>query len=133
MKRADSGKPLVCFYVKIMKKKEIYEAEIIEVIKKHKICRISHIFSFYTKLRSSQFYNLGLDKSDELREAIDNNRTKAKTYMLHKWITGDNATLQVAAYRLLADSDEHRLLNQQYIEANVKLKEVPPLPPITIK
>ena len=36
--------------------------------------------------------------------------------MLNKWIESDNPTLQVAAMRLLSDTDEHRRLNQSYID-----------------
>ena len=98
------------------KTKDQHEKDIVEVIKANKICRISHLFGFYTDIKSSQFYNLKLEKSDKIKEAIHQNRAKGTGYMLNKWISSDNATLQIAAYRLICTPEEHQLLNQQYIE-----------------
>lgn len=46
-------------------------------------------------------------------EAICTEKAKIKGAMLQKWVGGNNATLQIAAYRLLADSDELRALSMQ--------------------
>ena len=40
--------------------------------------------------------------------------------MLNKWISSDNATLQIAAMRIISDEDLRRSLNQQYIEQTIK-------------
>lgn len=98
------------------KSKKQHESEIVKVIKKHKVMFIEHIFGYYTDLKKRQFYNLGLHESPDIKDAIHNNRTYAAGYMIQKWIASDNPTLQVAAYRLVCSSDEHRLLNQQYVE-----------------
>ena len=102
------------------KTKDQHEKDIVEVIKANKICRISHLFGFYTDIKSSQFYNLKLEKSDKIKEAIHQNRAKGTGDMLNKWISSDNATLQIAAYRLICTPEEHQLLNQQYIEMKQK-------------
>jgi hypothetical protein len=98
------------------------EKEIVEIIKKNKIMFIEHIFGYYTDIKKSQFYNLKLHESDAIREAIHKNRTFAAGYMIQKWIASDNPTLQVAAYRLVCSSEEHRLLNQQYVESTTTQK-----------
>jgi len=98
------------------KTKDQHEKDIVEVIKEKKICRISHIFGFYTDIKSSQFYNLKLEESDKIKEAIHQNRAKGTGYLLNKWISSDNATLQIAAYRLICTPEERQMLNQQYIE-----------------
>jgi len=98
------------------KTKDQHEKDIVEVIKEKKICRISHIFGFYTDIKSSQFYNLKLEKSDNIKEALHQNRAKGTGYLLNKWISSDNATLQIAAYRLICTPEERQMLNQQYIE-----------------
>ena len=98
------------------KTKDQHEKDIVEVIKANKICRISHIFGFYTDIKSSQFYNLKLEESDKIKEAIHQNRAKGTGYLLNKWISSDNATLQIAAYRLICTPEERQMLNQQYIE-----------------
>ena len=68
------------------KSKELHEKDIIDVIKKHKVTNISHIFVFYTDCNRATFYNLDLDKLDSIKEAIKTNRAKASSFMLSKWI-----------------------------------------------
>lgn len=92
-----------------------YEKELLEVIKEKKIAFLDHAFGYTTFSRATG-YNHELDKLDSIKNAIAENRVKAKNYMLNKWIASDNPTLQVAAMRLLSDSEEHRKLNQSYLD-----------------
>jgi hypothetical protein len=96
-----------------------YKDEILKVIKEKKIAFFDHSFAF-TSFSRATAYNHGLDKLDDIRAAIDNNRVTAKNYMLNKWIASDNPTLQISAMRLLADSEEHRKLNQSYVDHSNK-------------
>ena len=99
-----------------MKSKAKHESDIVQVIIKNKICTIQHIFGAYTDLKSSQFYNLELEKSETIKEAIAQNKSKGCNYLLNKWISSENPTLQIAAYRLICTPEEHQKLNQQYID-----------------
>ena len=96
-------------------KTDKYKAELLDVIRRHKIAFFDHAFGF-TSFKRSTAYNHGLDKLDDIKNAIAQNRVKAKNYMLNKWIASDNATLQLAAFRLCSDREEHQKLNQQYID-----------------
>jgi len=96
-------------------KQKKYAKEALEVIKKHKIALIDHVWGF-TSFSKATAYNHKLDQLDELRDLLEDNKNKAKVYLLNKWIASPNATLNVAAYRLLSTSEEHKLLNQQYID-----------------
>jgi hypothetical protein len=51
-----------------------------------------------------------------IKEAFEQNRSKATNYLLQKWIQSDNATLQIAAFKIIADSDDHKRLNQTYVD-----------------
>lgn len=104
-------------------KKEKYEKELLDVIKEKKIAFIDHAFGYTTFSRSTA-YEHDLDKSDNIKAAIGENRVKAKNYMLNKWVASDNPTLQIAAFRLMSDTEEHRKLNQSYIDHTTKGKEV---------
>lgn len=95
---------------------ETYETQIISVIKGKKLCRIKQIFGFYTGLSSSQFYELGLNKNENIISELEYNRTKTTTSMLLKWTDSDNPTLQVAAMKLLADDEDRQKLAQAYVE-----------------
>ena len=100
------------------KTKEQHETEILEVIIKNKIMKISHIFQHYTDLKSAQFYNLELEKSEAIKEQIRLNKTKAVSYMLNKWIASDNATLQISAFKVVCEDDERKKLSMQYVESD---------------
>lgn len=103
-----------------------YEEEILKVIKEKKIAFFDHCFGF-TSFSRATAYNHSLDKLDSIKDAIADNRVTAKNYMLNKWIAGDNPTLQIAAMRLLSDSEEHRLLNQNISRVEIETVEKEPL------
>ena len=100
-----------------MKPKEQHEKEILDVIVKHKIMKINHIFQHYTDLQHSQFYNLELDKSESIKEAISTNKSKAVSYMLNKWVGSDNATLQISAFKVLCEDEDRKKLSMQFVES----------------
>lgn len=103
-----------------MKPKEQHEKEIVDIISKHKVMKIQHIFQHYFDLKSAQFYNLELEKSESIKEAINLNRTKAVSYMINKWIDSENPTLQISAFKVLCDDDERKKLSMQFMESENK-------------
>lgn len=107
---------------KIKSKAPIYEKEILEIIKSKALSKISQIFSFYSGIRSAQFYNLGLEKSETLLKALQDNRTKMCQSLLVKWYHGDNPTLQMAAYKILCDDEERKKLSMVYSDVEVNDK-----------
>ncbi|MEY3500039.1 MAG: hypothetical protein RL308_1708 [Bacteroidota bacterium] len=100
-----------------MRPKEQHEAEILKLIIKHKIMKIQHIFQHYTDLGSAQFYNLELEKSESIKEAIQTNKSKAVSYMLNKWVGSDNATLQISAFKVLCEDEDRKKLSMQFVES----------------
>jgi hypothetical protein len=93
-----------------------HEGAILKLIKDKKLMRFDHIWGHYGGCSRSTGYEHGLDKSDAIKEALSQNRVKATDYLLQKWISGDNPTLQISAMRMVCSSDEHRLLNQSYVD-----------------
>jgi hypothetical protein len=53
---------------------------------------------------------------DELRDLLNENKVNGKIELRNRWKKSDNSTLQLALYRLMASPDEHRMLNQHYID-----------------
>ena len=100
-------------------KTETYELELLTAIKEHKIRFFEHCFGFVSFAKSTAHIHK-LHESDVIKSELSKNRVTAKNYMLNKWIDGDNATLQVAAYRLMSDSEEHQKLNQSYVDHTTK-------------
>jgi hypothetical protein len=100
-----------------MKNKEQHEKDIVKVIKGNKIMRIQHIFPFYPDLKSAQFYNLELEKSESIKEAIALNKSTTVNFLLNKWIDSDNPTLQISAFKVICDDEERKKLSLQYVES----------------
>ena len=105
--------------MKLTEKQKAYEKELLEIIEDRKIMFFSHAFA-YASFSAATAYNHNLEKLDTIKEALAKNRASGVTYMLNKWIGSDNATLQIAAMRIIADEEIRRSLNQQYIEQTIK-------------
>ena len=102
------------------KKKEIQNIfeQSKHLIRRHKLLFIKDIVDFLPINRQT-FYNYfpaGSKEHDEITKLIDENKVSIKVNLRNKWYQSDNATLQLALYRLVADSEEHRMLNQHYID-----------------
>lgn len=113
-------------------KKDIYEREILEIIKTKFITKIKQIFSYYSGIQSAQFYNLGLEKSETLLKAMQDNRTKACQSLLSKWLHSDNPTLQMAAYKILCEDEDRKKLSMAYTDITSKDQGIQPIPQIII-
>ena len=105
--------------MKLTEKQKAYEKELLKIIDERKIMFLNHSFA-YTSFSAATAYNHDLEKLDTIKSALAKNRTSGVTYMLNKWISSDNATLQIAAMRIISDEDLRRSLNQQYIEQTIK-------------
>ena len=97
-----------------------HEKAILDAIAKHPIFNFKDIFVYYKGCSRSTAYNHNLDKLDSIKEALYSNKRKGVSTMLSKWIASPNATLQLAAMRMICDTEEHRSLNQNYNEITTK-------------
>jgi hypothetical protein len=66
-------------------------------------------------------YKYGLDDLEEIKKAIDQQKTAIKKKMRRNWRNSDNATLQIAEFKLLSSDDELARLNTQKVNADVNL------------
>ena len=114
-------------------KKETYEKEIIEVIKKNNLFIIQDIFAFYTGIKSAQFYNLELEKSESIKKAIDDNKIKTKQSMKNKWYKSDNAALQMGLMKLIGTEEEAHRLNGSKQEMKGQIETIIPQIVVTDK
>ena len=104
------------------KTKKEHEAGMLKVIKEHKLICFAHVFGYYTGISRQRAYQLGIDKLDTIKEALDENRVRTTSTLFNKWKDSDNPTLQLAAYRLACTDEERIKLNQQYIESKHAVK-----------
>ena len=66
----------------------------VDAIEKNKLFFIQDLIA-YLPIGSSQFYNRNLEKSESIKEAMNNMRTIVKVSMRSKWYKSTNATLQM--------------------------------------
>jgi ABC-type iron transport system FetAB ATPase subunit len=96
-----------------------YEAEMIKLIKAKKYMQYGHIDYAALSFGRATAYEYDLEKLDTIKNALAENRSKAVDYMLQKWIAGDNATLQIAAMKIVADDNIRVKLIQQQIDTTI--------------
>ena len=103
-----------------LEKQKTYENQLIEYIKKHKFMKWSHIIWKSAPFSKRTAYNFELHNLQTIKDVMQENCGEAMQYMLQKWIKGDNATLQIAAMRIVSDDETHRKLNQSYHDHTTK-------------
>ena len=101
-----------------------HEKGILETIAKNPIFKFKDIFVYYKGCSRATAYNHNLDKLDSIKEALYSNRRKGVSSLLAKWLASDNATLQLAAMRMICDQEEHRSLNQNYSDITTKGEKI---------
>ena len=101
-----------------------HEKAILETIAKNPIFKFKDIFVYYKGCSRATAYNHNLDKLDSIKEALYSNKRKGVSSLLAKWLASDNATLQLAAMRMICDQEEHRSLNQNYSDITTKGEKI---------
>ena len=94
----------------------VHEEAILKIIDKNPIYTFQDIFIYYKGCSRATGYNHHLDTLDSIKEAIYSNRRNGATSLLSKWIDSENATLQLAAFKIICDPDEHKRLQQNYTD-----------------
>ena len=92
------------------------KAKAIEAIKKNKLIFIEDICAMIG-ISSPCFYDHFQKDSDdfnELRSLLDENKISLKVSLRKKWFESDNATTQMALYKLCSTKEEHKKLQQNY-------------------
>jgi hypothetical protein len=96
--------------------KEELIASAIEAINKNKLFFIDDVICYLPCSRAT-FYNLELDKLDDIKDALTKVKTEIKVSMRSKWYKSDNPTLQMGLMKLIASQDELKQLSMQHIES----------------
>jgi len=94
----------------------------IEVIKEHELVFISDVIA-YLPCSTATFYNHKLEQLEELKELLEQNIIETKIQLRKKWFNSDNATLQLALYKLLGTDEERKKLSQTFQDLNVTSKD----------
>jgi hypothetical protein len=97
-----------------------------EAVLKNNLIFIEEIVSFLpcSKQTFYEYFPLGSDELDEIKAIIEDNSVTIKSGLRNKWYESDNPTLQIALYRLTSRDDEHKKLNQSYIDHTSKNEKI---------
>lgn len=85
-------------------REEILE-QCIEVIRKEKLTFFNDL-AIYVEPTMATLYEWEFEKSEILKSELRKNKLASKKKMRTKWEDSDNATLQIAAYKLIAEKEE---------------------------
>ena len=96
-------------------KKETLIKKSLDAIKKYHLVFIDEIPA-YLPCSLKTFYNFKLQELQTIKENLATNKIKLKQDLREKWYKSENATLQMAAYKLLSDDIERRALAMDYHE-----------------
>lgn len=86
------------------------EKECLELVIQNSIVFLDEIF-IYSEVLPSVFFEMKLNESQQIKDAIDINRAKLKRDLRLKWFDSTNATLNAALYKLVCTDDEKRSLS----------------------
>jgi hypothetical protein len=100
-----------------------------EAIVKHKLFFFDDIIAFLP-ISSSTFYAWEMEKSEELKDLLAQNRTELKVSMRSKWYKSNAPALQMALMKLIATPDELRRLSMQHQDVTTNGKEITQRPQI---
>lgn len=104
-------------------KTQRYHDELLKAIQENNCTNFKEACMFVAISRETA-YQHKLHESDTIKDAIDANKIRTKHKMKRNWINSDSAVLQLAAFRLMSDAEEHQKLNQSYIDHTTKGKTV---------
>lgn len=102
-------------------KKKIYK-QALDLIVSKECLDIAELIVFLpcSKQTFYVFFPKDSDELDLFKEMINANKTKACGFMKRKWMNSENATLQVAAYKLMGRVEEVHRLNGTRNETTLK-------------
>ncbi len=103
------------------KQKEAILKKAIKVAKEKKLCFMHYIVA-YLPISNGTFYDWKFNELEELKDILEENAIKKKTELLDKWKDSNNATLQIALFKLLANEEERKILADNQ---TIKLEDMP--------
>ena len=93
------------------------EKKALEAIEKNKLFFIDDVIAYLPCSRAT-FYNLELDKLDNIKDALTKVKTEIKVSMRSKWYKSENPTLQMGLMKLIASPEELKQLSMTHVESN---------------
>ena len=94
---------------------KVLENKSLKLIREKKLTFIEDLVC-YLPCSKTTFYAKNLNDSDILKDAILINKQIIKQALRLKWLKSENATTEIALYKLLGTEEERKVLNNNKIE-----------------
>ena len=106
-------------------KKKIYE-QAAEAIKKNNLFFVEDIVAFLpcSKPTFYEFFPPDSNELNTLKDLLDDNKIKTKSSIRSKLWKSNKAAELLALYRLIATPEEHKKLNQSYVDHTSKGEKI---------
>jgi len=97
-----------------------------EAVLKNNLIFIEEIVSFLpcSKPTFYEYFPLDSNELNELKAIIEDNTINIKSGLRNKWYESDNATLQMALYKLTAREEERKKLAMSYVDNTTKGEKI---------
>ena len=108
-------------------KKKLYK-KALELAESKKCFFIEQLVSFLSCSKTTfyDYYPLGSNEMNAIKDVLEANRIEVKTAMYNKWFKSDNPTLQIGLMKLIASDEEaHRLNGSKQEVKQTIIKEQP--------
>jgi hypothetical protein len=92
----------------------------LDVIKAEECVTLEEVVLFMPCGKTT-FYALGLNEVNEIKEAIEQQTIAIKKKMRRNWRNSDNATLQIAEFKLISNDSELERLNTQKVNQTINV------------
>ena len=99
------------------------EDDCLDLVIQNNIIFLDEIF-IYSEVLPSVFFEIKLNESTKIKDAIDINRAKLKRDLRLKWFDSTNATLNAALYKLVCTDDEKRSLSASAVNKATNSNDV---------
>lgn len=105
---------------------KVLKEKAIEAIKKNKLIFIEDVAAMIG-IDKGTFYNhfpVNLDDFNELSRLLEENKITLKVSLRKKWFDSDNATTQLALYKLCSEPDELKRLSTSHVDMTTNGKDI---------
>lgn len=105
---------------------KVLKQKAIEVIKKNKLIFIEDVCAMIGIAKSTYYdhFKEGSDDSNELNTLLNENKISLKVSLRKKWFDSDNATTQLALYKLCSEPDELKRLSTSHVDMTTNGKDI---------
>ena len=110
-------------------KKKLYQ-QAVDAITKNKLIFVEEVVAYLPCVKSVfySYFPPDSNESNELKELIEINKISIKKDLRDKWAVGENATLQLALYKLSSSEEELKKLAMEYKQHSGNMTiNIPPI------